>query len=207
MAKFVTVTGQAVQEAAAASSNALQVPATAKRSKKDADTAYWHERLMIVKCGATTEVRDDGHEVTKIDMRFRVPKAGGSGENADREFSETGWSLDLTVYPNGDRAEKGYKNSQRTMGRITAIMRAVGVPGDLPSPNGQGLAGYSDAMLARHFPDDGISSPLLNKEFDVEIKQSFDDFFGEIRPRINKIQPNPQAAVSGTAPAGVVKLA
>lgn len=200
MAKWLSVTGKAVQDSQASTSNQLVVPPNAKKNKKDPNDSFWHERVQIVKAGSTTATNNDGHEVTKAELRWRVTESGGSGLNNGREFSDF-WSINWSIYPDGDRTVGWYGVSQRNFGRIQAILRAAGINPDLPD------GGYSESLLASCFPDDGLNTPLINKEIDVELRQKMDDYLQDLATHVQRIIPNTKARSTSTVkPAGVVTV-
>jgi hypothetical protein len=184
MAKWLNVSGKAIAEAQATTTNALKVPANAKKNKKDANDAFWRERLTIVSAGGTT-LEKDGNEITRVAIRWRCADAG---ENPGREFTDF-WPINWSHYPDGDSQTGWFGVSQRNMGRMQAVLRHVGILPDLPD------GGYSGTVLDTAFPD-GAGSPLVNKEIDVEIRQSLDTYVGEVVPKVWKILPNPASTVA-----------
>lgn len=195
MATWINVSGKQIADAQAASSNALKVPAKARVNKKAENDAFWTEALTIIKAGSTTQEKD-GNTITAVEIRWRCSDAG---DNAGREFTDF-WRINWTVYPDGDTKNGWYGISQREFGKVQAVMHASGIQADLPD------GGFSAELLSRTFPDDG-NSPLLNKEVAVEIRQNYDEYRGEILPRVWKVLPSTKSRASaGPRPVGMVTI-
>lgn len=170
---FIDVTPEAVAQAAAASSFALKIPDQAVRSKKNPSDARWRERVMVVKAGATPSTTKDGQGVLVFELRYRILPVGGSGENNDREFTDF-YRANFRAWPNGDKNLGHYKMTEITMARVTELLRAAGIPGDLPATTGS-MPGYSGRLLKEIFPADGNSPHLVNRTVDVQVHQRPDE--------------------------------
>lgn len=170
---FIDITPEAVAQAQAATSFSLKVPESAARSKKNPQDVRWKERVSIVKAGASDSTTKDGQKVVLFELRYRIQPVGGSGENNDREFTDF-FRANFRVWPHGDKNAGHYTMTNITMGRITELLQAMGIVGDIPSPQG-GKPGYSARMLNDLFPADGNSPMLINRMVDVQIHQKPDD--------------------------------
>lgn len=181
-ARFERVSGEAAQaiEQQMTQGAALQPPTDAKRSKKNANEAYWTERVQVteVESESTQSNAGDNHEVLTVGCTILTTRPNGNASgNEGRSVSFKGrLNWDAWANGNGDIKDGQFKMHKGTVGKMATLARAAGFyeGGDI-----------EPSLWLHMFPEQGLS-PLVGMEFDVEIKQKPNDD-GRVFPEINRI--------------------
>lgn len=179
--RYPTVTAEARREIEEQTSNKWSVPDTARKSKRNPKLAWWRERVVINDMNVSETETDSGNTHEVYELHFTILPRGGSGVHNDKElifFGRTNVSA-FEDGQDGTDARKGQITMTRlTIDKIEQLLRACGIESD------DGNGGFLPETLQSAFPEDGTTN-LVNREVDVEIKQSFSDEYGWQREASN----------------------
>lgn len=164
--EFYDIGGDLLDAADAASEFKLVVPENARQHKKIPTTHFWTEAGAI-----TAAYSDSKEEVDKSKtqiLTFEVTLAHeGSGKNVGKPLT-TGMRINHSALRKG-APKNFFTMSNMALHKLRALMRSVGVEGDLEG------GGFSQSLLAFHFPSKTSFSsevpPLVGRVIYFEVKQ------------------------------------